>query len=344
MIEILTSGGLNAVQDLGRRGHLDIGVSRSGAMDRPALEVANQMLGNPADAAGLEIAIFPFRLRFARATAFSVTGADAPVALDGRRLPPWWAAEAPAGARLEIGLPRNGQRCYVALAGGIDVPLLLGSRATDLKSGWGGFEGRSLKRGDHLPLGESHWPLPNAAGFGLDPALLRPWPEAGQTLRVLPGAEFAAFAEQARAAVFQAEWRVTDEANRQGYRLAGPALQLSEKLELFSHGLMPGTVQVPPSGQPIIQLAEANTCGGYPKIANVIEADLWRLAQAPIGSLLRFSCLRRDQAIEALRRERQAIAELAAFAALARADDRAPSLLAGLGLATKRSAPTAAEI
>lgn len=326
MIEILSTGAANTVQDLGRFGYLDAGVGRSGAMDGLALELANVLLGNAANAAGIEITLFPFRMRFLSPCLVAVTGADCLVTLNDRSFPSWWAFAAGPGDVLQLGLPRSGARAVVALGGGIDVPLVLGSRATDLKSGWGGFEGRGLKRGDRLSLAAAHnarfADLP--AGFGIDPAGVRAafdTPSANSIgVRVLPSAEFESFTDEARDRLFEAEWEVSAQANRQGYRLNGPELAMKVKCELFSHGIMPGTVQVPPSGQPIIQLAEANTCGGYPKIVNVIEADLWRLAQAPVGAKIRFVETSRDDAISLLLAQRAAIGEIAATVALVRKD------------------------
>ncbi len=310
-IEILSTGALNSVQDHGRPGYLDAGIGRGGTMDRPALTLANRMLGNADDAAGIEIALFPFRLRFHAPTAFAVTGADCEVKLADRVLPSWWAAVAQAGETLTIGIPRRGARALLAFAGGIDVPVVIGARATDLKSGFGGLDGRGLLRGDRLPLGEAP-PIGRrlAEGFGIDPVPLRGfWPATGAPLRlrVLPAAEYEAFGPAERQALVEADWTVTPDANRMGYRLSGPELKPARPIELFSHGIMPGVVQVPPGGQPIIQLAEANTCGGYPKIATIIEGDLWRLAQAPVGTRLRFEVVERDAAIAALKAERDGL-------------------------------------
>ncbi|MGV8939701.1 MAG: biotin-dependent carboxyltransferase family protein [Allorhizobium sp.] len=334
MIEILTTGAVNSVQDLGRFGYLDAGVGCSGAMDAEALLLANLLIGNAPGLAGLELTLFPFRLKFCKTTIFAFTGADCPATLSGRAIRSWWAMAAQAGDVLEIGLPRSGARAYLAFAGGIAVPEVLGSRATDLKSGWGGFEGRGLKRGDVLAVGEAPATANSpAAGFGLDPLEVRMLPPAAGSampIRVLPSAEFAAFSDTMRADFFAADWKVSAEANRQGYRLEGPDLHTTQRLELFSHGIMPGTVQVPPSGQPIIQLAEANTCGGYPKIANVIEADLWRLAQTPSGATLRFIEVDLPAAIAALRLQRSVAERVAAFCALVRKDKVAPGTFHGL--------------
>lgn len=297
MIEILSTGALNSVQDLGRTGYLNIGVGQSGAMDRPALSTANIMVGNPSGYAGLEIVLFPMRLRFVTDCRFAITGADASAQLDDLELPPNWACDGKAGQTLIIQAPRRGARVYLAFAGGIDVPLLMGSRATDLKSGFGGCEGRGLIRGDQLSLNPS---LAKRSGScGLASVRQLPSLTSETVIRVLPAAQYDDFEEEARQRFFSELWQVTQETNRMGMRLSGAELKLLCPLELLSHGILPGTVQVPPSGQPIIQMAEANTCGGYPKIANVIEADLSLLAQAPVGSKLRFLEIDLAGAIEA---------------------------------------------
>jgi len=322
MIEILSTGAVNSVQDLGRTGYLDAGVGRSGAMDAQALEIANLLVGNATDSAGIEVALFPFRLRFEADTVFALTGADCPAKLNDREVPCWWAMNAKVGDTLTVGLPRPGARALLAFQGGVEAPLILGSRSTDLKSGFGGLEGRGLNRGDKLPLTDgSGKPLKMDGGYGVDPSGLRGLPASKDdaiVLRVLPSAEYSAFTQEAISRFNETDWLITNDANRMGYRLSGPELSLTRRLELFSHGIMPGTVQVPPNGQPIIQLAEANTCGGYPKIANVIEADLWKLAQAPAGARLRFEITDRDTAVAALRQERAFMAELAASVSLMR--------------------------
>lgn len=322
MIEVLTTGLANTVQDLGRSGYLDMGVSRSGAMDRFALETGNALLGNAPGAAAVEVAIFPFRLRFHRDLAFAITGADCRATLDDEALPPWWVRAAKPGQLLTLGAPRRGARVYLAFAGGVDVPVVLGSRSTDAKSAFGGFSGRGLRRGDRLACGPAAGTAPRRSGFGVVPPTIeqhaaspRPEPIA---VRVLPAAEHEAFGEQALAAFAHDSWAVTREANRTGYRLEGPALPLREKLELRSHGVMPGVVQVPPSGQPIVQLAEANTCGGYPKIAAVIAADLWKLGQMRPGERVRFVEVERKEAIQALRDLQAEIASIRQAAELFR--------------------------
>lgn len=306
MIEILSNGALNLVQDLGRPQHLGIGVSAGGAMDAPALAMANWMVGNDEGAAGIEVSIFPFRIRFQRDTRFACTGAATTMTLPHRSLPSWWTAQAHAGDVLVLAAPARGARAYLAFEGGVDVPVVLGSRATDLKTGFGGYHGRGLRKGDRLALGEGAAPpAAGASAFGVlsesRVRFARELASGTATIRAIAAAEHDAFTREAAAAFVQEEYRLTPDCNRQGYRLEGPALKTRRPLELLSHGLVPGTVQVPPSGQPIIQLAEANTCGGYPKIATVIDADLWRLAQLRPGQAIRFRLVDHEEGVAALR-------------------------------------------
>ena len=306
MIEILSNGPLNLVQDLGRPGHLHLGVSPSGAMDVPALRMANLLVGNDEGAAGIEICIFPFRVRFHADTWFACVGAATTLTLPRRDYRCGYAVQARAGDVLAVAPPPQGARVLMALRGGLDVPELLGSRATDLKSAFGGWQGRGLRKGDALPLGAPPASAePRAVGV-VPPsrlALAQQLADGVVDVRALPGAEFEHFTDEARAAFVDTEFRLTPDCNRMGYRLEGTPLKTVRPLELLSHGLVAGTVQVPPAGQPIVQMAEANTCGGYPKIANVIEADLWRLAQLRPGQRVRFGLVDHAAAVQALREQ-----------------------------------------
>lgn len=290
MIEVLSDAGLCTVQDLGRPGYLDLGVGRSGAMDPMALAAGNALLDNPEGAAAIEVQVFPFAVRFTADCAFALTGADGGATLDGAPLLPWWSTMARAGQTLRIGLPRGdvwrGSRVYLCVAGGIDVPSVLGSRATQLRGGFGGFEGRALRRGDMLPVGGGMV----ACGFGaVPPALDLPLESDGlPALRVIPAAEYPRYTAQSQADFWAAAWRITPQSDRYGFRFSGPALMPAAPIELRSHGIVPGVIQVPHGGQPIVQMRDAQPSGGYPKIATIIEADLWRLGQMPIGSRVRF--------------------------------------------------------
>jgi len=304
MIEIMATGALATVQDQGRGGALKWGVGASGALDNLALAAGNILLGNDEHAAGVEIQIFPFQARFTEDCAFAITGADCRASLDDLPLPPWWVQTASAGQILSLGIPRQGtwraSRAYLCLAGGVDVPLVLGSRSTQLRGTFDGLEGRQLRSGDRLRAGATT----NGAGrggFGLSPpALDLPLTEGGlPAVRVLPAAEYAQFTEAAHHALWNEPWRVTPQSDRYGYRLDGTPLLPVAPIETRSHGIVPGVIQVPPNGQPIVQMRDAQPSGGYPKIGVVIEADLWRLGQAPIGSRIRFKQTSWDEAIAA---------------------------------------------
>ncbi|MDO6405846.1 biotin-dependent carboxyltransferase family protein [Pantoea phytobeneficialis] len=284
MIEIEQSGALNTVQDLGRFNYRHMGVSVSGVMDPLALRAGNLLLGNEENAAAIEVQLFPFRVRFLQDTSIAVTGADCRATLDGNPLPPWWGCGVRAGQVLELRYPRSGARGYLCIAGGIDVPVVLDSRSTALRGAFGGHHGRALQRGDQLPLGATTGPALPQAGIGIEPpeSALGTWfprNNAGEIqLRAIPSGEYALFAEDA-ARFWQQSWQVSNQSNRTGYRLSGDPIFPSHTVEMRSYGLIPGIVQVPPAGEPIIQLSDANTAGGYPKIAGVIEQDLWRLGQ-----------------------------------------------------------------
>lgn len=300
MIEVVSNAALVTVQDQGRTGARRYGVGSAGAMDKLALAAGNLLVGNSIEAAGLEIPMFPFSVRFIERTRFAVTGADADARLEHRQLPPYWTAIADAGQTLTLRAPTSGARAYLAFAGGIDVPEVLGSRSTQLRGEFGGLEGRQLRQGDRLPLGVSD--LSHSGECGLEPpSIALPLGEAGTTsVRVLPASEYKDFTAGARDLFWRTAWKITPQSDRAGYRLSGPALELATPLELRSHGIVPGVIQVPSGGQPIIQLADAATAGGYPKIGTVIEADLWRLGQARLGSEIRFTEVGYDAAIAAL--------------------------------------------
>lgn len=297
MIDVLRAGPLTTVQDLGREAWRDRGISRCGALDDIALAWGNLLVGNPVGAAGLEFTLGPATLRFTTACCIAVTGTDADATLDGRPLRPWWRQRVQAGQTLKLAAPRERMRSYLAVSGGIATAPALGSRSTDLKAGFGGLDGHALRDGDHLPLGLLA-ALPSRR-VGLRP------PDWDASVRVLVGPEHADFSVAARETFWATHWRLTPQSNRMGYRFAGPELKRVRGAELASHGVLPGVIQVPPSGQPIVLLADAQTTGGYPKIGVVIRADLWKLAQLRLGATLHFTSCSRDEAVAALR-ERQA--------------------------------------
>jgi biotin-dependent carboxylase-like uncharacterized protein len=320
MIVVLKPGMLASVQDLGRHGHRQSGICPGGALDTLALTLANRLVGNPDEAAGLELTMGGCELRFDTATRIAIAGDDFGAQLDGLPIWPGWSVPVEAGQTLRLGganaAPgKKGLRTWLAISGGIDVTPVLGSRSTDLKAGFGGHEGRALKKGDKLPIGV---PALNDAQrarrrFGVrTPDWALDGHDFGEAiaLRVMPGPESATFTAAAMAALWREPWRVTPQSNRMGSRLAGPVLERKRAGDMLSSGVIPGTIQVPPSGQPIILMGDAQTTGGYPRIGVVIRADLWKLAQAPLGGILRLVRVDAAEALQAWTLQQRQLAQL----------------------------------
>ena len=321
MIEVLRAGILTSVQDLGRPGYRNLGIATAGALDTLALEVGNRLVGNAPQAAAIEVTMGPTALRFTQATRVAITGAQFDASLDGKPVHAWWSLPVQAGQELILHGAVRGMRCYVCVRGGIDVLPMLGSRSTDLCARFGGLGGRTLREGDRLAVGATS-PRPGAGiavqapPFGVkapqwcrfaaadhEPVRRGKHPagaERAVSIRVLRGPEYESFTASAHDALWSDEWRVTPQSNRMGYRLAGTALTRDAQGELLSHAVLPGTIQVPPGGQPIVLLADAQTTGGYPRIGAVIQADLWKLAQLRLNGSVRFVPSSREQAVLAL--------------------------------------------
>lgn len=280
MIRILSLPPLATIQDLGRDGHWFQGLGRAGAMDPAAHRIANLLLGNAPSAATLEIPLTPARFRFDTRQAFAIAGAVCGAQLNGFPLPRTFAGVAKAGDVLALGPIRHGARVYLAVPGGINVPKVLGSRSTQLREAFGGYDGRILKPDDLLkPIRQTCPDLP-PDGISLDLPEFRLPVDKAIHLRALRSTEHDSFDAPSRAAFWSEPFRVTRQNDRQGHRLSGPSLNRTDSGELRSHGIVPGIIQVPGGGQPIIQLADSATMGGYPKIAALIEPDLWRMGQA----------------------------------------------------------------
>lgn len=300
-ITVLKPGLLTTVQDLGRFGYQKEGLVVSGALDTVALRMANILVGNPEAAAGLELTLRGPALRFEADALLALVGADLGASLFGQPVPPARPVAVRAGAVLAFEKPKASGRAWLAVAGGVAVLPVLGSRATYLRAALGGLAGRALHAGDVLPVGD--WPaasrrlfdniLPEAAADWVAarwqlPTQLLASPGAPQVVRVLPGPEYGQFASESQRALWAETFTVTTEADRMGARLSGPPLARVAATELLSSAVTFGTVQVPPGGQPIVLLADCQTTGGYPRLAQVITADLGRLAQALPGTRLRF--------------------------------------------------------
>ncbi|MVW72335.1 biotin-dependent carboxyltransferase family protein [Bordetella sp. 15P40C-2] len=302
MIEVDQPGFQSSVQDLGRYSWRHLGVGQSGAMDPFALSIANILLGNDVNAAALEITMGAASVTFQSDTEIALTGARVDATLDGSRVPNWWALSVRAGQQLRLGATHQGVRSYIAVRGGIAVPSVLDSASTDLKGEFGGLLGRALKKGDVLPLHPTPPLSRRNPGFGLPMRPNVPYayysdgrePEppgedSVPVIHVLPAAQWTDLTDVAQQQFLDATWIVSAQSNRVGCRLEGPVLQTRMRREMRSHGIVPGVVQLPPSGQPIVQLCDGNTSGGYPVLGVVIRADLPVFAQLPPNACLRFA-------------------------------------------------------
>ena len=309
-LEVLAPGLLTTVQDAGRFGHRAAGIGTAGALDAYSRQVANLLVGNTADAALLEISLQGPRLRFRSAVRIALCGAEIEASAGSSKLPGWRPIDLPAGSELHLGACRSGCRAYLAVAGGIAVPQVLGSRSTDLRGGFGGLDGRALRAGDRLPLVDglaAHTgSTPIIASWWIDPTPDLPF-AASTLVRVLPGRDAPVPGD----AWTREDFRVATASNRQGLRLEGPELRVTDTRERISEPVVPGTVQLPPAGQPIVLLADAQTVGGYPRIGQVIAADLPRLAQLRPGDLLRFEGIDAERARTLACQQRQRLARIA---------------------------------
>jgi biotin-dependent carboxylase-like uncharacterized protein len=279
MIEIIRAGSLSTVQDLGRPGLAHLGVARSGAADRGSLRLANRLVGNPEGASCLEITFGGFGARFDEAAIVALAGAPCPVRVSGRQAFMYGPIQLNAGDELSVGSPAQGVRTYLAIRGGIDVAPVLGSRSTDVLAGLGPDP---VWSGMRLPVGV------DAAGLPcVDVAPVPSIPEE-ITVRVMPGPRDDWFTPAALTVLTSNAYEVTAQSNRVGIRLSGAALERSRSGELPSEGMVCGALQVPPSGQPVLFLADHPVTGGYPVIAVVVEQDICLAAQARPGQRLRF--------------------------------------------------------
>ncbi len=290
-IRVLRPGLLSTIQDRGRHGLQHVGLCPGGAMDPVALALANALVGNAGDEAALEITVIGPELEFEEESLVAVSGAEFKGSFPHNR-----PVLAPAGSRYNVGRAMRGARAYLAVAGGFAVEPVLGSRSTFLPGQFGGIQGRALRHGDVLPLrdpststrfgslkktrdGSVRWSAPPLTLPDREPVLLH----------VLEGQHFESFEPAAQRAFFEAVWRISPDSNRMGFRLAGPALARTESDEVLSGPTCLGTVQVPANGVPIVLMADHQTTGGYPRIAEIASADVPRLAQLAPGGTVHFA-------------------------------------------------------
>ena len=282
---LVESAGLQTtVQDLGRPGFGPEGVSASGAADPVALRLGNLLVENQPGVAGLELTLVGGSFVFPDGAVIAITGADLGATVNGRPLEMWASHTLEPGTKLMFGATKNFARGYLAIAGGIQVDPFLGSASTHVLSGLGGFEGRALRKGDRLRIGKASKKVPRrritlAALYAFKPR---------KVLRVTEGPQADWFSEAAKRIFYRDVFRVSEESDRVGLRLEGTALDGSPAREMITEGVSLGAVQVTPSGQPIILFVEQQTTGGYPKIANIIAADLHRIGQLRPRAEIRF--------------------------------------------------------
>ncbi len=295
VIKVINPGLSTTIQDLGRPGYFHLGIPLGGAMDRLALRAANLLVGNDEGAACLEAVFVGPELEFAKETVIAVTGADMPMKIDGEEKPGWTAIKVKSGQTLSFDFLSKGARIYIAVAGGIDVPIVLGSRSTYIIGALGGFRGRAIAKNDELPIGPSGR---LREGASLE-ASLQPKMATPAELRVLPGLYWHRLQKISMGSFFDDQWKVASEADRMGYRFrGGRALQFVDREPPFGAGSDPsnivdscypyGSIQVPGGTEPIILHRDAVSGGGYCTIGTVISADMDMIGQMQPNTPTRF--------------------------------------------------------
>ncbi|OMP68100.1 5-oxoprolinase subunit C family protein [Domibacillus epiphyticus] len=322
-IKVIRPGLLASIQDLGRYGFQKYGVIVSGAMDSYALRIANLLIGNQEGEAAIEVTLMGTSLQFEEDSLIAITGGNLSPKIEGEAVPLWRPVLIKKGSILQFTASQSGCRAYVTVAGGFDIPQIMESKSTYLRGGIGGFKGRSLQAGDVLPFqektkasaplfarlkqnlknrsfGSVEWYVP--AGHVMN--------TSERVIRVIKGMEFDKFSSSSREQFFEQEFQITPQSDRMGYRLSGPELQLEQPFELLSEAVAEGTIQVPKDGNPIILLADRQTTGGYPRIAQISSVDLPVVAQLKPGEKIRFKEITREESERLYLKREQDIEEI----------------------------------
>ncbi|MGA4463011.1 biotin-dependent carboxyltransferase family protein [Bacillus bombysepticus] len=305
-VEVLHAGMFTTVQDLGRSYYQQFGVPVGGAMDKNALRLINMLVGNEENEAGLEMTILGPKLLIKKTTLLAIGGADMEPLLNGERIPLWRPILAEEGSMLCFGKVKSGCRAYVTFAGGIHIERTMGSKSTYIRAVIGGIEGRMLKKGDYFQIGaqpemanrfiqdlqkderiKTKWAISNS---------VLPKYKKHPKLRVIADFEYNQFTEESRKAFFTKEYKVSNYADRMGYRVEGEVLNRIEEKEILSSPVTFGTIQVPNGGHPIILMADRQTTGGYPRMGNIISVDLPLLAQLKPGDYVSFEKITLEEA------------------------------------------------
>lgn len=282
MLTIIKPGMQMSVQDGGRAGFRHLGVAKSGVLDNYSQIIANRLVDNIDNAPVIEVTLGLAEIKFEYNSVIALQGADLKAKLDDTPLYPGWRYHVKKGQVLSFASARNGFRCYLAIKGGIDVPSIMNSCSTDLGAGFGGFNSRALKSGDQLTLGKlDTQPNPQPTKGAMAPAKRR-------IIRVHPSAHSTLIGEAKLAQFISKKWQITPQSNRMGLRLSATSTSLGHKHSLPSLGVEPGSIQLPPNGEPIVLLNDCQTTGGYPLLGTVISADLHQFAQFKAGDNVEF--------------------------------------------------------
>lgn len=322
-MRVIKPGLLTSIQDLGRKGFQQHGIIVSGAMDPYSLRIANMLVGNDEREAALEITLMGPTLKLEKDCLIAITGGNLSPTINGQAVPMWRPIHIKREAILNFGGCRSGCRSYLSVAGGYTIPSVMNSKSTYLRGGIGGFKGRALLVGDVVKF--------NADSTNLEKRELNDafttvkWfvnekdfmPESKPVIRFVNGRQYDDFTESSKDSFVKDCFKVSNQSDRMGYRISGPALELKEKRELLSEAVTNGSIQVPPDGNPIILLADSQTTGGYPKIAQVITADISFIAQVKPGESIRFSKVSLSEAEQFYLQKEQKVKQLKASISLA---------------------------
>src|SRR6202011_6021419 len=316
-IDVLRASFLTTVQDLGRMGFREFGVSVGGALDSHALRVANLLVGNAESAAGVEVTLGGLRLRFVDDRIVAWCGGEFDVRLGSMSVAAGHAALVRAGQELMFNQPKVGCRCWLGISGEIDVPIVLGSRSTNLRTNFGGLNGRALRDGDEIALGKNSKRAQSIVDLLREQRISawsppHDWSSPAQRepiLRVMRGSDWNRFNDVTIQRFTNEVFIVSPDSDRMGVRLEGVELKRDHDVDLISEAVVPGTIQVPPGGKPIVLLGDCQTIGGYPKIAHVIGVDLPIAAQLRVGDRIRFCEVSLAQAHHLLAERERDLAE-----------------------------------
>ncbi len=309
-IRVINPGMYTTIQDLGRTGYQQYGMPISGSMDHFAHRVANLLVGNAQNEAVLEMTIMGGSYSFQEDVFVAITGADMNPKLNGKnQIGMWRSVSLKKGDQITFGAAKKGCRGYLAVAGGFDVPMVMGSKSTYVRGKLGGFNGRQLNKDDLLIINESGKSEEDLHGRFVEASSI-PVYETAVELRLVIGPQEDSFTRKGIADFFSSSYAVSKDFDRMGYRLEGKEVEHESSADIISDGIVKGAVQVPGHGNPIIMLADCQTTGGYTKIAHVITTDLWKVAQLKTGDSIRFKAVDVSEAHEILKMQEQSIIEI----------------------------------